>query len=72
MREFIPSGAVPPHSMTAGRFRLSERLSWRDPDIEATLVISQPDVDPELWAEFARGARKAAALGGADKDRQFL
>lgn len=56
MREFIRSGAVSPHSMTAGRFRLSERLSWRDPDIEATLVLSQPYLDPELWDEFTRGA----------------
>ena len=52
MREFIRSGAVSPHSMTAGRFRLGGRLSWRDPDIEATLVLSQPDVDPDLCDTF--------------------
>lgn len=66
MREFIPSGAVPPHSMTAGRFRLSGRLSWRDPDIEATLVISQPDVDPDLWDEFARGAEHSYRQHGVE------
>jgi hypothetical protein len=66
MREFIRSGAVPAPSMTAGRFRLSGRLSWRDPDIEATLVISQPDVDPELWGEFARGAEHSYRKHGVE------
>ena len=66
MREFIRSGAVSPHSMTAGRFRLSGRLSWRDPDIEATLVLSQPDVDPELWDEFVRGAEHSYRKHGVE------
>jgi hypothetical protein len=66
MREFIPSGAVPPHSMTAGRFRLSERLSWRDPDIGATLVLSQPDVDRDLWDEFTRGAEHSYRKHGVE------
>jgi hypothetical protein len=72
MREFIPGGAVPPHSVTAGRFRLSGRLSWRDPDVEATLILSQPDVDPDLWDEFARSAehsyRKHGVEGALDVD----
>src|ERR1700677_3610597 len=66
MREFIRSGAVSPHSMTAGRFRLSGRLSWRDPDIEATLVLSQPDVDPDLWDEFARSAEHSYRKHGVE------
>jgi hypothetical protein len=66
MRELIQSGALPPHSMTAGRFRLGERLSWRDPDIETTLVLSQPDVDPELWDEFARGAEHSYRKHGVE------
>jgi hypothetical protein len=66
MRELIQSGAVSPHSMTAGRFRLSERISWRDPDIEATLVLSQPYVDPELWDEFADGAERSYRKHGVE------
>lgn len=66
MREFIRSGAVSPHSMTAGRFRLSERLSWRDPDIEATLVLSQPYLDPELWDEFTCGAERSFRKHGVE------
>src|ERR1700722_7209106 len=66
MREFIRSGAVSPHSMTAGRFRLGGRLSWRDPDIEATLVLSQPDVDPDLWEEFASGAERSYRQHGVE------
>ena len=66
MREFIRSGAVSPHSMTAGRFRLGGRLSWRDPDVEATLVLSQPDVDPDLWDEFACGAEHSFRKHGVE------
>ena len=66
MREFIRSGAVSPHSMTVGRFRLSERLSWRDPDIEATLVLSQPYLDPDLWDEFTRGAERSYRKHGVE------
>jgi hypothetical protein len=51
-----PRAVVPMDRMTAGRFDLGQRLSWRDPDIGATLVLSQPAVDPDLWAEFSLGA----------------
>jgi hypothetical protein len=67
MRELIQSGAVPPHSMTVGRFRLGERLSWRDADIETTLILSQPDVDPDLWGEFARGAEHSYRKHGVER-----
>lgn len=66
MREFVPSGAVSPHSMTAGRFRLSGRLSWRDPDVGATLVLSQPDLDPNLWDEFAGRAEHSYRKHGVE------
>ena len=39
-----------------GGFSLSQGFSWPDPDIEGTLVISQPSIDPELWADYAAGA----------------
>ena len=50
MREWIPSDAIPLDLMTVGRFQLDQRLSWRDPNIDCTLVLSQPAVDPDLWA----------------------
>jgi hypothetical protein len=66
MRELIPTGAVPLNPMTAGRFQLGQRLSWRDPDIEATLVLSQPAVDPDLWDEFSRGAEHSYRKHGVE------
>ena len=66
MRELIPTGAVPPNPMTAGRFQLGQRLSWRDPDIEATLVLSQPALDPDLWDEFSRGAEHSYRKHGVE------
>lgn len=62
----IPSSAVPLNSTTAGRFDLCQRLSWRDPDIGATLVLSQPAVDPDLWAEFCRGAQRSYRKHGVE------
>ncbi|MDT7740763.1 MAG: hypothetical protein QOK09_4132 [Mycobacterium sp.] len=59
MREWIPSDAIPVDLMTVGRFQLDQRLSWRDPDIDCTLVLSQPAVDPDLWAEFSLGAERS-------------
>ena len=48
MQKWIPASVVPMDPMTAGRFDLGQRLSWRDPDIGATCVLSQPAVDPDL------------------------
>lgn len=59
MQERIPTSAVPAGPMTGGRFELRKRLSWRDPDIGATLVLSQPTLDPELWDEFTLGAQRS-------------
>jgi hypothetical protein len=46
------------------RFRLSQPLSWRDPDVNCTLVISTPSADPELWAEYAAGAHRSYTKHG--------
>ena len=66
MREWIPTSVVPMDPMTAGRFDLGQRLSWRDPDIGATLVVSQPAVDPDLWAEFSLGAQRSYRKHGVE------
>jgi hypothetical protein len=59
MGQSIPASAIPLDPMTTGLFQLSQRLSWRDPDIAATLVLSQPAVDPDLWGEFCLGAERS-------------
>jgi len=48
-------------------FRLRQGLSWRDPDIDCTLVISQPSADPGLWTEYARGARRSYRQHGVER-----
>jgi hypothetical protein len=51
---------------TVGGFSLSQGFSWLDPDIEGTLVISQPSVDPELWADYAAGAVRSYSKRGVE------
>jgi hypothetical protein len=36
--------------------QLSERLRWWDADARCTLVVSQPHLDPALWATYGAGA----------------
>lgn len=66
MKEWIPTSVVPIDSMTGGRFELRQRLSWQDPDIGATLVLSQPTLDPDLWAEFSLGAARSYRKHGVE------
>jgi hypothetical protein len=66
MREPIPTSVHPVDPMTGGRFELSQRLSWRDPDLGCTLVLSQPKVDPDLWAEFSLGAQDSYRKHGVE------
>jgi hypothetical protein len=66
MLEWIPTSVAPGDAPTDGRFELCQRLSWRDPDISATLVLSQPTLDPELWAEFSRGAERSYRKHGVE------
>ncbi|MGA7055321.1 MAG: hypothetical protein WBZ37_29475 [Mycobacterium sp.] len=47
-------------------FRLPQALSWRDPDIDCTLVISQPSTDRDLWAEYAAGAQRNYSKHGVE------
>jgi hypothetical protein len=51
---------------TVGGFSLGQGFSWPDPDIEGTLVISQPSADPELWAEYATGAVRSYSKRGVE------
>ena len=47
-------------------FRLRQQLSWRDPDIDCTLVISQPSTDRGLWTEYAAGAQRSYRKHGVE------
>ena len=66
MREWIPTRFDPPNPMTGGRFLLRQNLSWCDPDTGCTLVLSQPAVDPGLWAEFLLGAQRSYRKHGVE------
>ena len=47
-------------------FRLWQGLSWHDPDIDCTLVISQPSTDRELWTEYVVGAHRSYRRHGVE------
>ena len=43
-----------------------QRLSWWDPDARCRLVISQPKLDPQLWAQYGRGAVRSYRRHGVE------
>ncbi|MDT5022387.1 MAG: hypothetical protein QOI33_2911 [Mycobacterium sp.] len=49
-----------------GGFSLTRSFSWPDPDVDGTLVISQPSADPELWADYAAGAVRSYNKRGVE------
>ncbi len=56
-----------PVATAAGAFSLGQSFSWPDPDVEGTLVVSQPAADPELWAEYAAGAVRSYSKRGVER-----
>jgi hypothetical protein len=48
------------------RFSLNQGFSWPDPDIQGTLVISQPSLEPQLWAEYTAGAVRSYSKRGVE------
>jgi hypothetical protein len=48
------------------RFQLRTRISWRDPELDCTLVLSQPTSDPDLWREYAIGAKRSYRRHGVE------
>jgi hypothetical protein len=42
------------------------RFSWHDPDIDCTLVVSQPSADPALWTEYSLGAQRSYRKHGVE------
>lgn len=51
---------------TGEALSLGQGLSWRDPDIGCTLVLSHPSADPGLWSEFLAGAHHSFRKHGVE------
>jgi hypothetical protein len=49
-----------------GRFSLRQGFSWYDPDVDGTLIVSQPSTDPDLWAEYSAGAVRSYRKHGVE------
>jgi hypothetical protein len=54
------------HTTSVEEFRLPQAFSWRDPDIDCTLVVTQPSVDPGLWNEYTLGATRSYRKYGVE------
>jgi hypothetical protein len=57
---------APLNALDVDGFRLREPITWRDPDIDCTLVISQPSTDPDLWAQYTLGAHRSYTKHGVE------
>jgi hypothetical protein len=55
-----------PAATAAAVFSLGQSFSWPDPDVEGTLVVSQPAADPELWAQYVAGAIRSYRKRGVE------
>lgn len=58
--------AVSLASATGDALSLGQGLSWRDPDIGCTLVLSHPSADPGLWSRFLAGAYRSYRKHGVE------
>ena len=58
--------AVSLNNATPDEFHLLQRFSWHDADTDCTVVVSQPSVDPELWAEYSLGAQHSYRKHGVE------
>lgn len=65
---------LPLDTASVEAFRLREGLTWHDPDVDCTLVVSQPLADPDLWEEYTRGAQQSYRKHGVERalDRDAL
>jgi hypothetical protein len=58
--------AVSLATATGEALSLWQGLSWRDPNIGCTVVISHPSADPGLWSEFLAGAYRSYRKHGVE------
>jgi hypothetical protein len=47
-------------------FRLSRSHQWWDEDAQCTLVMSQPQLEPDLWLEYLHGAERSYCKHGVE------
>jgi hypothetical protein len=47
-------------------YRLPETISWRDEDTGCTIVLAQPDSEPELWQDYLQGAQRSYRKHGVE------
>ncbi|AQT78438.1 hypothetical protein B1R94_03065 [Mycolicibacterium litorale] len=47
-------------------YRLPETISWRDADTGCTIVLAQPDSEPELWEDYLQGALRSYRKHGVE------
>lgn len=57
---------TPLDTALADGFCLRQSFSWRDPDTDCTLVVSQPSVDVGLWREYVAGAQRSYRNHGVE------
>jgi hypothetical protein len=53
-------------TVATNEFRLEQGFSWHDPDLDCTLVVSEPSTDRDLWTEYARGAQRSYRKHGVE------
>jgi hypothetical protein len=58
--------AVSLHTAAGGGASVGQGFSWRDPDIDCTLVISHPSADPALWSAYVAGAYRSFRKHGVE------
>jgi len=58
--------AVALGTATGDGLSLPQGFSWRDPDIDCTLVVSHPSADPGLWSEYSAGAYRSYRKHGVE------
>ncbi len=57
---------IPLNAATVDGFQLRRSLSWHDPAIDCTLVLSQPSTDRGLWDIYAAGAHHSYSKHGVE------
>lgn len=52
---------------TPGLLELDRRLTWWDDASQCTIVVAHPSTEPELWADYVRGAQTSYHKHGVEK-----
>ncbi len=53
-------------TMSSNEFQLASNHSWWDSDADCGLVMSQPGLDPGLWAEYLTSAERSYRRHGVE------